>query len=539
MINKICYCLLFFFGFFLNTFGQTGETTIIKLEAGERWWGGAVSQAHLAPFGTASFSTNLVGDNKGNQAQPLLISNHGHYVWSNAAFAFSFQHDSLLISQTHDRVEQGKVGSTLREVYQFVSKNYFPASGKLPDTLLFSEPQWNTWIELTYNQNQQDVLKYAKSIIANGFKPGVLMIDDTWQEDYGVWNFHPGRFPDPRKMMDELHQMGFKVMLWICPFVSADAVPYRLLKDQKALLLEGNGDSTSTWEKAKTAPAIIRWWNGASAVLDLTNPAATKWFKDQLDDLQQAYRVDGFKFDAGDSYFYPSNTISYKKVSANDQTTLFGQIGLAYPLNEYRAMWKMGGQPLAERIADKNHSWEDLQKLVPQLAAQGLEGYSFTCPDMIGGGDFVSFLNRSTLDQDLVVRSAQTHALMPMMQFSVAPWRVLDSKHLDAVKKAVEIRKEKTPLILQLARQSAQTGEPIMRHMEYVFPNQEFADVKDQFMLGNDIMVAPMLVKDKTSREVMIPKGKWKADDGKILKGPAKVVIDVPIDRLPFFERIK
>ena len=191
-------------------------------------------------------------------------------------------------------------------------------------------------------------------------------------------------------------------MLWVCPFVSGDSPPYRLLESKKALLLEGNGD-TAKWATAKT-PAIIRWWNGASAVLDFTNPDAVRWFKDQLDFLQKTYGVNGFKFDAGDAYFYPATSVAYEKVLPNRQTEIFGEIGTVYPLNEYRAMWKMGGQPLAERIADKNHNWEDLQKLIPQVVAQGLEGYAFTCPDMIGGGDFGSFLNLATLDQDLIVR---------------------------------------------------------------------------------------------------------------------------------------
>src|SRR5690606_2950018 len=134
-------------------------------------------------------------------------------------------------------------------------------------------------------------------------------------------------------------------------------------------------------------------------------------------------------------------------------TGLWGLFGLKYPLNEYRAMWKRGGEPLAERLRDKNHNWEDLQKLVPGMTLAGLLGYPFTCPDMIGGGDYGSFIDvdAAKLDQDLIVRSAQCHALMPMMQFSVAPWRILDKEHLDAVKAAVDLRKKYMPLIMDLA----------------------------------------------------------------------------------------
>ena len=85
---------------------------------------------------------------------------------------------------------------------------------------------------------------------------------------------------------------------------------------------------------------------------------------------------------------------------------------------------------------------------IPDMIAAGLLGYTFVCPDMIGGGEFTSFLNQATIDQDLIVRSAQVHALAPMMQFSVAPWRVLDAAHLAAVKRAVALRMRFTPRIL-------------------------------------------------------------------------------------------
>jgi alpha-glucosidase len=74
--------------------------------------------------------------------------------------------------------------------------------------------------------------------------------------------------------------------------------------------------------------------------------------------------------------------------------------------------------------------------------------------------------------------------------------------------------------------------------MEYVFPRQNLDNVNDQFMLGNNLLVAPMVSKGR-ARTVLLPKGKWRADDGKVYKGPAKVNIDVPLERLPFFERTR
>ncbi|RYE06802.1 MAG: glycoside hydrolase, partial [Sphingobacteriales bacterium] len=167
-----------------------------------------------------------------------------------------------------------------------------------------------------------------------------------------------------------------------------------------------------------------------------------------------------------------------------------------------------------------------------------LMGYQFTCPDMIGGGEYGSFIGRDKLDEELVVRSAQCSALMPMMQFSVAPWRVLSKEHFALVKATVNIRKKYTPYIMQLAKAAAQTGEPIARSMEYVFPNQGFSEVSGQFMLGDKYLVAPVAEKGG-KKTIMLPKGTWKGDDGKTIIGPRKIEQVIPLNRLPVFERIK
>ena len=155
-----------------------------------------------------------------------------------------------------------------------------------------------------------------------------------------------------------------------------------------------------------------------------------------------------------------------------------------------------------------------------------------------GGGEYKSFQESSTIDQDLVVRSAQCHALMPMMQFSVAPWRILDRAHLNAVRKAVKVRQQNTGRVLRLVRQSAVTGEPVVRSMEYLFPHRGHERVKDQFLLGDRLLVAPVLEKDASHRSVTLPPGEWKRHDGKRYKGPENVELSVAYDELCFFERV-
>ena len=196
----------------------------------------------------------------------------------------------------------------------------------------------------------------------------------------------------------------------------------------------------------------------------------------------------------------------------------------------------MAGLPLAQRLRDKTHKWGDLAKLIPDLMSQSVMGYTYTCPDMIGGGEYQSFLNGASIDEELVVRSAQVHALMPMMQFSVAPWRVLDNTHYAAVDKIVKLRQQYVPYIMSVMRNAAKTGQPALKSLEYEYPNQGYMNVNDQFLLGDKLMIAPVVTTDDT-RKVVIPKGKWRLNN-KIITGPAVNTYTVALDELLIFEKV-
>lgn len=514
----------------------SARSQVVALLPGERWWGGAVTEGDKMPL-AAGYSLDLNDGNRGNQAAPLLLSSAGRYVWSEQPFAFSLEAGRLVISHTHDSVYVGQGSGSLAAAYQAAASRFFPASGKLPDSLLLLRPQYNTWIELIYDQNQADILRYAHGIIDNGFPPGVFMIDDNWFDSYGRFAFRKDRFPDARGMIRELHALGFKVMVWVCPFISPDNETFREALAKRILLFDGKGRDSLRWQDAEE-PALIHWWNGYSALLDFTNPDAVRWYSAKLRSMAEAYGVDGFKFDAGDTEFYPASAVPYKMAGANDQCTLWGSFGLEYPLNEYRAMWKRGGQPLAERLRDKHHSFEDLRKLIPHTLLAGMLGYPFVCPDMIGGGDFSSFTGGQAIDQELIVRSAQCQALMPMMQFSVAPWRVLDSVHLAAVRSAVALRQRFTPVIMGLAREAAAWGVPIVRSLEFVFPHAGLDTVADEYMLGDRWLIAPVLG-SASARRIVFPKGRWKDAKGNVVVGPVVREWAGTLNDLPYFERLQ
>lgn len=502
----------------------------LSIRQDEKWWGGLVQDGINMPYGDQAIQRNLAGNLMSNQGAPLLVSNQGRYVWSDDPINYQIESNQLIVKSSAPIVYQEGLGD-LKGAYQQASSSHFPPSGEMPDDIFFSVPQYSTWMEMSYEPTQEKVLDYAKSILNHGFPPGILIIDDNWQEDYGNWKFHPGRFPKPEEMVSQLHELGFKVMMWICPFVSPDSEVSRELFSKELLLKTSSGE-----------PVIRRWWNGYSGILDLSNKETEKWLKGQMDLLIEKYHVDGFKLDAGDPHFYREQDVTKNPMTPNEQSELWAKLGIDYAFNEYRACWKMGGEALVQRLADKNHSWgtDGLASLIPNGIAQGLLGYAFNCPDMVGGGQYEDLQDPNfKIDQELFVRYTQCAALFPMTQFSTAPWRVLDEEHLGYCRDAMKIHTNHADKIIALAKKATQNGEPILRHLNYVYNDKRLANINDQFLLGDDILVAPMLTKGGKRRTVVFPEGVWQGDDDSIVEGPCAVEIDVPIDRLPYFNRVK
>ncbi len=511
----------------LLSFAQK-PTKEFTIQPGEKWWGGATAVGNVAPF-EENMKLQISSKSLNNQTFPFILSDKGRYIYSETPFDLEIRNGKIiLMGDSVKTVVVNKVGKTLRHAFMVASTRHFPTSGKLPPLAFFKKPQYNTWIEFGTNQSQKGVEEYVNGIEKNGFPAGIMMIDDGWAQYNGAFEFNHKRFPDPKKMCAQLKAKGFNVMLWVSPFVSPDSETYRTMQKRDLLVKDKHNQ-----------PYIIRWWNGYSAMLDLTNPVAMEFVKEKLQYLIDEYDIDGFKFDGGDLDFYdPEKIIAFDKSAvAATHTQKWTQLASEFAYNELRASWGLQGKPLVQRLGDKDYSWYALSLLIPEITNLSLMGYPYACPDMIGGGQINSFTNVTpeNIDQTLIVRSAQVHALMPMMQFSVAPWRVLDSVHLNAVKKAIITRQKLMPMIMEAVQNAAKTGEPIVRNMEYTFALKGFADCNDQFLIGENLLVAPITSPDN-GKLIRLPRGRWKDDLGVVFRGPRLIEInDAPVDRLPYY----
>jgi alpha-glucosidase (family GH31 glycosyl hydrolase) len=419
------------------------------------------------------------------------------------------------------------VAKDVREVVRrFTREVGFPR--RVPPAEYFRLPIYTTWVEHKAEVTQAKVLEFAKAIRANDLPAGVLEVDDKWEVHYGDMDIDAAKFPDPRAMNDELHRMGFRVTLWVHPFVNPDTKAFAEHRDDGLLLRDANGSA-----------GMIRWWNGPAAVWDFTNPTAGVLFRRRLDGLMQGFGFDGFKFDGGDVHFVVRDAQPMHPMTAAEYPDVYNEIAAAhYGWNETRV--GIYSQPLGivQRLQDKNSVWgreNGLAALVPEALTTSLRGFFFLMPDMVGGNQY----DGDTIDAELMVRWAQASALMPLLQFSVGPWHH-GPEALRLCREASRLHLDFAPYTYRLAEASTRTGEPILAPLFYHSPDDaETFGITDQFMLGPDVVVAPVVTKGALARDLYLPRGRWvdyrtkkPVEGGRRVKGYA-----APLDVLPLFVR--
>ena len=142
----------------------------------EYWWGGSTLDGEFLPFDrTTSFKKDYRKTCR-NQGMPLFLSSKGRYIWSETPFAVTVEDGKFILEG--EEITLTEAGTCLRDAYLAAMHAHFPFMGKVPPEEFFRTAQYNTWMEFTYDQNQAGILDYARKIVSNGFKPGILIIDE-------------------------------------------------------------------------------------------------------------------------------------------------------------------------------------------------------------------------------------------------------------------------------------------------------------------------------------------------------------------------
>eukprot|EP00794_Sanderia_malayensis_P009637 gene9637-10624_t len=476
----------------------------------------------MAPFTTHDFAFNKKIKDKvfGNLLEPYLLSSKGVAIFINrdtqlymsinspVQNELCFQSKSPPICNTDKITKSNQLlqytvctAKDAKQVHKVMLGKFFDKPMAIPDLRMLTEPVWSTWAIFKTNVTQAQVLGYAKAIKSYKLPISHIEIDDKYTTTYGDLDFVPARFPDPVSMAEELHNASIRLTTWVHPFANLDS---------KAL-----SQGAEYWVKSGGTPGILKWWNGYGAVLDTTNQKGAQWFTNRLKNFKEKYKLDSFKFDAGEVQYLPLYCKLYgNPKNINYFSKGYGEIASRFGgLTEVRTGYGSQKFPVFFRILDRTSCWDlenGLKSVLTATLTFGILGYPFVLPDMVGGKT-----HAPKPEKELYIRWTQLTVFLPSIQFSIAPWQY-DNETVAIVQNALNIRKNISADIVRFARLSARSGEPIVRPLWWQAPFDKVAQASTtEFLVGDKYLVAPVLDKGAKIRVIHIVNGTWQEMFGK------------------------
>ncbi|XP_047004095.1 myogenesis-regulating glycosidase-like [Schistocerca americana] len=401
----------------------------------------------------------------------------------------------------------------------------------IPDERMTTHPIWSTWARYKRDINDTTVRQFASEIVEHGFSNSQIEIDDKWETCYGSLTFDPNKFPDVRALVDDLHAMGFRVTLWVHPFINSDCEPrYSRALEEDWFVSDSEGSTNTSW------------WNGRGGIIDFNSVAASGQWSCMLWKIKTETGIDSFKFDAGETSWLPelpvlrpteTNPVQYS-VDYVKNAAQFGS------MIEVRVGQHSQQFPYYVRMLDKDSRWgfdNGLASLVTTLLQMNMVGYPFVLPDMVGGNGYGS----EAPTKELFIRWLQATVFMPAIQFSYVPWD-FDDETVELSRQLVALHAQYAPRIVELMRKAAEDGSPVNPPIWWVDPTDDTAlGINSEFLLGEDLLVAPVLQEGAVSRDVYLPRGSWRDEANSkhpVIEGPIWLTnYSAPLSVLPYFTR--
>ncbi|QMV42010.1 glycoside hydrolase family 31 protein [Cohnella cholangitidis] len=397
--------------------------------------------------------------------------------------------------------------------------------------------------------NQQEVLELARSFRAKKIPCDVIYLDIHYMDEYRVFTFDPVRFPDPEGMMAELKSLGMRIIPIVDPGVKKDP-KYKAYQ-------EGVRDNHFV-KKLEGDIVLGEVWPGISAFPDFTEDRTSEWWGD-LHRYYTELGIQGIWNDMNEpALFNESKTMDLDAMHGNNGKprtheelhNLYGMLmskatyeGLSRHLDGQRPfVLTRAGYSGIQRYAavwtgDNRSFWEHMAMAMPMVLNMGLSGIPFAGPD-IGG-----FAHHAS--GELLVRWTQMGAFFPYCRNHSAigtvrqePWSFGD-KAEEIVRDYIGLRYRFMPYLYNLFREAATTGLPIMRPLLLEYPSDpKVTNLCDQFLLGKDLLIAPVYRPDTDHRSVYLPAGTW-IDywTGEVREGGRTILAHAPLEIMPMYVR--
>lgn len=383
----------------------------------------------------------------------------------------------------------------------------------------------------------------------------IIYQDIGWVEGLQNFDWAPDRYRNPKAMLRSLDSAGFKMIVSQDPVISQKT-------EKQWREADSLGYFTTDIRTGKTYD--MPWpWGGNCGVVDFTKPEVADWWgqyqQKPLNDGVRGFWTDmgepaWSNEDATDRLFMKHYAGMHEEIhnvygftwdkvvkeqfeKRNPGKRIFQMTRAAYAgLQRYTFGWS-GDSGNGDNVLD---GWSRLANQVPLGLSAGMCGIPFWTTDISGYcGDIKDYPAMA----ELYTRWMQFGIFTPLSRAhhegnnAVEPWLFGETAETHS-RSAIELKYRLFPYIYTYAREAHDKGLPLMRALLLEFPEdpQTYA-IDDQFMFGQELLVAPVVKKGATSRKVYLPEGTWiDFQDGKtVYEGGQTISYPAPLGKIPIF----
>ncbi|WP_029149281.1 alpha-xylosidase [Microbacterium indicum] len=477
---------------------------------------------------------------------PFYLTNRGYGVLVDDPGHVSFEIGSEVV----ERVQFSVSGEQL---------SYFVIGGGTPAGVLerytaltgrpAAVPAWSygLWLSTSFTTDYDEatVNAFIDGMRDRDIPLDVFHFDCFWMREFNWSDFtwDPRVFPDPDGMLARLHDKGQRVCVWINPYIGQRSPLFAEGRERGYFLTRPDG---SVWQ----------WdmWQAGMAIVDFTNPDATRWYQDHLRRLVRQ-GVDAFKTDFGERI--PVDVVYADGSDPERMHNLYAQRyneAVFEVLREERGEGDAvvfarsataGGQRMPVHWGgDNTSSFASMAETLRGGLSLAMSGFGFWSHDI---GGFEGMPDPAVFKRWVAFGLLSSHSRLHGSENYRVPWPFDEREGRDesdpqsavsTLRAFTRLKLSLMPYLFQAGREAHETGAPVMRPMALAFPDDPAAAYVDrQFLLGPDLLVAPVFSEDGEV-EFWLPSGEWTAlATGERVAGGRWIRETHGFDSLPLYVR--
>lgn len=429
-----------------------------------------------------------------------------------------------------------------------VSRQYTLLTGtpELPPmwALGFHQSKWSYYPE-------EKVLNLAKKFRDLKIPCDAIYLDIDYMDGFRCFTWDKEKFPDPKRMVEELREKGFKTIVIIDPGIKVDEDYWVFKEGIEQNLFCRRGDRPHMKGKV---------WPGNCYFPDFTNPKARKWWAGLFRELIEEIKVKGVWNDMNEPAIFEVETRTFPKDVRHDydgHPCSHRKAHNVYGMQMARATLKgikkhnkderpfvitrsafAGTQRYSSSwMGDNIASWEHLWVANMQMQRMSISGYSFV------GSDVGGFTEHPT--PELFIRWVQLGVFHPFFRVHSSgdhgdqePWS-FGEKTLEVIRKFIRLRYSLILYIYSTFYHYVRFGSPMLKPIAFVDQDDENTHFRlDEFMLGDHLMICPIQEPNLKGRYLYLPRGQWyNFWNDQLHIGGVEHWVDAGLDKIPLFIR--